>query len=245
MSEANESKKDKATAAPSGPADSTRFDEEQFALILRKAAELQARDTARPRGGISLREIEGIAAEAGIDPRYVRQALAVALPAAEPGPLGRLVGMPFRLDARHSVPGELDRQELSAIIDALQFAAGRPGSAREVLGGVEWKAKDAFGSVQASVRRTGDDTRIHIEADRRETAAVLGILFPVAGFLAGTLHAATAGAGAPAALIILASSAGGFGVARVIWEAISRKWRRRVEEMMTKVIGSIRTKRTD
>jgi hypothetical protein len=56
--------------------DSRRFDEREFSLILRKAAELQESDGNRPaRAGLTLREIEAIAAEAGIDARNVRGAV--------------------------------------------------------------------------------------------------------------------------------------------------------------------------
>ena len=52
--------------------DDQKYSEEEFALILRKAAELQASPKAVQRtGGMSLEEMKSIAQEAGIDPALV------------------------------------------------------------------------------------------------------------------------------------------------------------------------------
>ena len=223
--------------------DVRRYDETQFALILRKAAESQARETARPMGtGLSLSEIEGIAAEAGIEPRFVRQAV-TAVAGERRGAIARIVGFPFRFDAQHVVQGELPHGTLSTMVDALQTAHGRPGTAREVLGGVEWKARDTWGTTHASVRRTGAETRIHISADRSETAAVLITLAPFAGLAAGGILASVvdASAGLATAAITINGGLAGLAAARAVWSGVARRWRQRVDVLLDRSLLAIRS----
>lgn len=73
-----------------------RYSEEEFALILRKASEIQLSE-GRPKGtpeagsGLTLQEIRSIASEAGIDPEAVTRAASVlgALGWGEEGRIGR------------------------------------------------------------------------------------------------------------------------------------------------------------
>ena len=63
--------------------DDRRFSDREFALILRRAAELQESvQEESTSGGLTLAEIKGIGAAAGIDPELIAQA-ANALPPEE------------------------------------------------------------------------------------------------------------------------------------------------------------------
>lgn len=61
---------------PSPPA--RLYDEKEMRRLLERATELQKEEgsTPVPGGGLSLAELEEIAGEAGIDPRYLRRAAA-------------------------------------------------------------------------------------------------------------------------------------------------------------------------
>ncbi len=81
-----------------------KFSDEETALILRRAAELQAKEGR----GLSLRELEAAAAEAGIDVALVRRAaeeVAVAGPPAPAPASGGVLGSPLHLVHEHVVPG--------------------------------------------------------------------------------------------------------------------------------------------
>jgi len=58
------------------PDDGRKFNDEEVALIIKRAAELQQTEQAEQQPGhtLSLAEIEQIAKEAGIDPRMIRRA---------------------------------------------------------------------------------------------------------------------------------------------------------------------------
>ena len=79
----------------SPPDDERRYSDEEFALILRRAVEIEGRPTPEPEAptlplppsdGLTLTEIQEIAGEAGIDPAAVAEA-ASALSLAERSPL--------------------------------------------------------------------------------------------------------------------------------------------------------------
>jgi hypothetical protein len=113
-----------------------KFSDEESALILQRAAELQAREGR----SLSLRELEVAAAEAGIDVALVRRAaeeVAVAgPPAPAPAPVsGGVLGSPLHLVHERGVPddgrGSWD-DELTAIRHRLGLEGRVEASARQL-----------------------------------------------------------------------------------------------------------------
>ena len=70
-----------------------RYTEEEFALILRKASEIQESPGEgpgrHPGQGLTLEEIQSIAAEAGIDPQAVSRAAVVSAEVSSAGVTSR------------------------------------------------------------------------------------------------------------------------------------------------------------
>jgi hypothetical protein len=226
------------------PGAQQRFDEKEFALILRRAAELQERDaTHAPRSGMTLREIETIAAEAGIDPRHVRLAVQ-NLSSHEPTLWRKVAGPPASIHAQRTVAGEFDADALASLVDAAQAELGRPGTARDVLGGLEWMAKDSFGPVHVTARPRGGETRIQVSTDRKETAAVLLSLLPIAGMIGGGVAGSVL---VPVPEIVAAGMGlvAGVGAARVIWQTVVDRWQRRVRVILDRVASAAETARTE
>lgn len=226
------------------PGAQQRFDEKEFALILRRAAELQERDTTRsPRSGMTLREIETIAAEAGIDPRHVRLAVQ-NLSAHTPTLWRKVTGPSTSIHALRTVAGEYDADALATLVDAAQAELGRPGTARDVLGGLEWMAEDSFGPVHVTARPRGGETRIQVSTDRKETAAVLVTMLPITGMIAGGI----AGAAFLPVPEVIAAGAGlvaGVGAARLIWQTVVDRWQKRVRVILDRVVNAAETERTE
>jgi hypothetical protein len=214
--------------------DSRRFDEREFSLILRKAAELQESDGNRPaRAGLTLREIEAIAAEAGIEARNVRGAV-LALRDGASNPWRRILGPSSHIHAQTSVTSEYDDEALAAIVDAAQAETGRAGSAREVLGGIEWTGKDAMGTVQVAARRRGAETRIQVSTDRKEAVASIATLAPITCLVAGGAIGSLIGVAPLAAAGVAIVS--GVVAARLLWNGVARKWDRRVRRILDRVV---------
>lgn len=210
-----------------------RYDERQFALILRRAAELQERDTTHPIGaGLTRREIEGIAAEAGIDAKYVAQAM-LRVADGRAASWRHAVVPPSRLHVQRVLEGGIGPEALTRIIDEMQTVMGGPGSAREVMGGLEWSAKDNLGPLHLIVRPTGGKTRVQLATDRSGTAVVMGILIPAAAmFGAAVLASATP---VPALAAIPISAGAGLLTARVLWGRVVRKWQTRMDQLLDRI----------
>ena len=219
--------------------DSRRFDEREFSLILRKAAELQESDANRPaRAGLTLREIEAIAAEAGIDVRHVRGAV-LALRDGASHPWRRILGPSSHIHAQTSVTSEYNGEALAAIVDAAQAETGRAGSAREVLGGIEWNGRDTMGTVQVTARRRGAETRIQVSTDRKEAAASIATLAPITCLVAGGALGSLIGVAPVAAAGVAVVT--GVVTARLLWNGVARKWDRRVRRILDRVVLAAET----
>ena len=213
-----------------------RFDEREFALILRRAATLQQSDAARPpRSGLSLAEIESIAAEAGIDPAYVRQAVA-AVSSDAPTIGHRLIGAPARFQQERELSAALDREAIAAVIDIARTEFGRHGATREAFDGVEWTARDDYGSAWIAIRAHGGAPRVVVGADRTNAAWVLGILLPLGGLIVASLVAAAAGLD-PGPAVPTAGAVGGLLGARSLWRRTIARWQARVQRVLERVSG--------
>jgi hypothetical protein len=211
-----------------------RFDEKEFALILRRAAQLQQSDAAGPRGsGLSLAEIESIAAEAGIDPAYVRQAVVAV--SSDTATIGRrLMGAPARFQDQRQLPAPLDREALAAALDVARDEFGRHGATREVLDGVEWTARDDYGNAWIAIRARGGPPRVVAGADRTNAAWVLGTLLPIGGLIAGNALAALAGLD-PSITPTIIGAAGGLIGARALWRRTATRWQARVQRVLDRL----------
>jgi len=104
------------------------YSEEQVALILQRAAQLERGKEAQ--SGLSLAEIEAIARDAGMDPSLVRVAArSLGAEATERGLLRRLAGAPFRRTFERVVDGEIDIRHHEALLGDLR--SGVSGSSMQ------------------------------------------------------------------------------------------------------------------
>ncbi|MCJ7629849.1 MAG: hypothetical protein MUO50_15850, partial [Longimicrobiales bacterium] len=131
-----------------------RYSEEEFALILRKASEIQlssGNQSARlGTGGLTLEEIRSIATEAGIDPEAVTRAASVlgAMKWDEKAGLAAAIfGGPGKFHLDCELPGRLPPEEMGRILEQIRRAAEHQGEASEVLGGVEWKTVGELSAI--------------------------------------------------------------------------------------------------
>jgi DNA-binding transcriptional MerR regulator len=162
-----------------------RYSEEEFALILRKASEIQdppGGGSRRSRGhGLTLEEIQSIAREAGIDPQAVSRAAALLGSAewGEKGGLaGRIFGGPGTYHLSFQVPGRLPPEEYRAILELIRRTLEHQGEVAEVLGGVEWKTVGEVSAINVNISPHGGSTSIQIVGDRG-AAGALTFIFPI------------------------------------------------------------------
>lgn len=212
-----------------------RFSEQEMALILRRAAELQEGMDESPER--SLAEIQEIAAEAGIEPSYVAAAAAeMRRPREAPG----VLGAPTRFHSECLVPGELPSHALAAMVDCVRQHTGLHGDVTERLGIVEWRGRSPLGSILVTLAPRAGATCIGARVGRSDHAfvtAIVSVFFgataALAGLMAATLLATSALVGS--AMIAVCFLAGTVVSARILWRNAAERWRRRTRALVDAV----------
>jgi hypothetical protein len=225
-----------------------KFNEEEVALIIKRAAELQQTEQAEQEPGtaLSLSEVEQIAREAGIDPMLIRRA-AVGLD--QPPQTNRpsaWVGSPTRLVFERVVEGEVAIEEFEPLIAEIRRTFGENGLPSVLGRTLAWSSsgrglrRSSGRNLDVSVVTRGGVTTIRVEEELRNLAgALFGGL--VGGGGGGTTGASIAiGMGvfhsAPVAGLIWVSVAAGFyTLARTIFGKISAGRERQLRELIDRL----------
>jgi hypothetical protein len=218
-----------------------RYSEEQVALILRRAAQLDAGlDGSDIGDGLTLDEIERIARDVGLAPDLVARA-AAQIDAREPGAAERIFGGPVHFDAEYETRGELPRERYGDVVAAIRRVLGQSGKTSEVLDGLEWKSVGETTQVSVTVRPAGGHTKVQVLADRGGSA-MIAYVFPGMGALIG---GAIAGAiidpaSAVQGIAIMGTAAGaGFIAARTIWASATRRFRGKFATLVEGVTAQV------
>jgi len=210
-----------------------RFSEQEMALILKRAAELQ--EGADGRGvQRSLAEINEIATEVGIGPEFIAEAVAEL---QRPQPRTGWLGAPTRFHEEQSVSRKLTPDEISELLDQARAELGLHGEVHQVFDGVEWRARSALGASILTMGPRGDGTRIALTTERLDQAVVIGFGSVGIGFLTALGGVAIAMNVTDSALVasaIVAGSglAGTIVSARVLWLGVAERWRRRTRSIV-------------
>ncbi len=225
-----------------------RYSENEFALILRKASEIQLSDGGSQgggtTGGLTLDEIRSIATEAGIDPEAVTRAASImgAMDWDEKTSLvSAIFGGPSKFHLDCEIPGRLPPEEMGRILEHIRRAAEHQGEASEVLGGVEWKTVGDVSAINVNISPRGDSTSVQIVGDRN-AAGALSFTLPMMGaaVLVGILGASFEPTSAAGIISLVTGTLGaGFLTARTIFVSGSRKFRKKLTHLMDAVSMSV------
>jgi hypothetical protein len=219
-----------------------RFTDEEFALILRAATEIQAqRGASGPPAstgtGTSLEEIQAIAQEVGIDPEVVAEA-ASRLVAGGEGKEGFLTTHYLLSD---TVPGKLSDDGRVAVLQAIREASAIHGDGDVSGVGVEWSSpKNDTTQFRVSVYDVQGRQEVRVSVDRKGTAILTHLPPTVLGFVAGmgAAEALAPGSGWITAGIVAGGVGGGLALGRTIWRVTARRTRERAERILASV-GSV------
>ncbi len=164
-----------------------RYSDQELSLILKRATERQA---LSPRGGgdgLSLREIQEIAAEVGLSPEEV--AMAAAQVGAEAA--GHATGSAFEL----TIPAELDARQVEELFEAARDRTRADGTVSREPDGASWSSTSGLRSTRVAV--TSRRGRSRLTVSERGTVSTLGaavggvlvaiVLIPVSGLLFASL----------------------------------------------------------
>ncbi len=165
--------------------------------ILRAAARLQEEDHARnDQGlGLSLSEVEEIAAEAGIDPKFVRQAALVTSSEMDDDEDFHFWGGPITLRRNFIVNRALSKQEMEELVPVFQRIKDNGGSTDSLGNSVTWTSsarKDA-GSTVIMMQVDGDKTVCRLKSPVMMPGFLIHYIPFILSFMIGLPFAATAG----------------------------------------------------
>ena len=232
------------------PAPARRYDEKEVALLLRRAAELQrATPSVRDPSGLTLRELEEIAAEAGMDVAMLRQSAAELDAGASPGGASlaaRLTGGPLRTVLDRTLPGEIPAEAYAELLPVVLTAADLTGHASQVGSTFTWASQDQANlrQMQVLVSARGGTTRIRIEERYGGLAGAVfggglggiggGIGGALGGSLGGALGSVGLGLGIPA--VIIATTYAG---CRTFYRRFVARRRRVLERLLQELEGRV------
>ena len=231
------------------PGSNRRFNDEEVALIIKRAAELQQTEAIAddPASALTLAEVEQIAKEAGIDPSLIRRA---ALTLDRPGEVNRpspWAGAPTRLVFERVVDGEISTEEYEGLIDIVRRTMGDNGMPSVLGRTLAWSS-----SMQGSRRRghgrqvdvnvvsRGGVTTIRVEEELRNIAGALfgglvgggggGTTGISVGIGMGALHSPTM-----AVMIWLGVAGSFYFLARTLFARTSEKREKQLRDLITRL----------
>ncbi len=238
---------------------SRKFNDEEVALIIKRAAELQQTEQAadEPGNAMTLAEVEQIATEAGIDPRLIRRAAQGLDRPSESTRPSPWVGAPTKISFERVVDGEISNDDFEPLVNEMRRALGDNGIPSVLGRTLAWTStqgrarRNSRGrQIDVSVTSRGGVTTIRVEEELRNVAGALfgGLVGGGAGGTSGISMAIGIGVlhSAPLAGLIWIGAAGGFyTLARTIFGSISgkrerqlRDLARRLEEQVTDIIAA-------
>jgi hypothetical protein len=221
-----------------------RFTDQEMALILKRAAELQERSDGHGASR-SLGEISEIAAEVGIDRKFVDEAVAeMKQPIVRTGWLGA----PTRFQDERTIPGTATPDEIRLLLDRARADLGLHGEVKQVFDGIEWRARSPLGAAVLTIGPRGANTRIALTTERADQAGLVVVASCVVGglcALGGVVIAMNVADNALVASTIVAAS-GLFGTLasmRIMWRGIASHWRQRTRALVSDLTDRISTLR--
>lgn len=231
-------------AASAARVSESLYTEEELALILKRAAELQEGGAQPSNARYTLAEIQEIAAGAGIAASDVA-AVAAGLRDNRERSAHPLLGAPWRFRCDEMIDGEVSDDVVGELIDLARRELGVQGRVTEALGTVEWNGRDAFGSTHVTVTRRAGRTMIGVLSARTDAVAVAGVLGVTGAVVASVgLGIALATAGLVAPLAAVAGTIGATGSSwlstRITWRLYARRYAERATGLSASLISASR-----
>lgn len=217
-------------SSPPPPPDPTRrFTDQEVALVLQRAAEIEERRaTTSPSRGLTVKELRDIARDVGLSPEVIDEAIRTVHVSGR-APARSLLGAPLSHKLVRGVPGVLSEASLQALVRLLEEQVEATGTVTEALGTVRWTSVGRGHKFDRTtqVSFSTDQGETQIQVVQRYPSSLPAILHLVPGLwggaLGGAVVASAATGGAAALGIAVASVLGGAAIGRAIWTLLSRR----------------------
>jgi len=211
------------------------YSDEEFGLILRKAAELASRaeSSTTSSAGLTLIEMKSAAAQAGLDPALVERAARMLAATTTTSPLGRLTGGPLRHSHEARFLIKLDENTADLLLSTVRITSGLAG--RQDVGhsssmGMTWHDGGELESLSITARPEADGTIVSVALDRRGTLGVVAMVSGITTFFVVLFSVFALYPEAPALGVggLVAGIGGVLAATRAYWASSTRKVRERI-----------------
>lgn len=221
-------------------ADSSRlYGDKEIRAILKRAAERQHLDPDQPTGreGLTLEELQQVAAEAGIDPVHVEAAVAEMQRGDNTGQRGfHIWGGPIWVEQERIVPGEVTDAHWEAIVAEARHAFNKPGHV--VLAGCTrtWHYEKPNAKTHRVTVVPGEGkTRVRVYNEYvNYVAAIHGPLLSI-GFIIALLAAAFSGSVLLGTGLFIGIFGAAVVLARAFFGYVSRFQRDKTEQLTSRI----------
>ncbi len=219
------------------------YGEKEIGQILKRATELQHAEPPAPSAdSMTLSELEEVAAEAGIDPAYLRRAaIEVDAGTAERSTWAKFAGEELVLVKEITVPGELREDGFERIVAVIERGTSEHGQSSVLGRTLTWRAEMSNKSrtVQITVTSRDGQTSVRLEENLKKLA---GEYFGVFGFGGGMVGIGV-GANVGIGLLWPLFPVGVLGLTyigtRQIYRAIVKRRRRVMGQLFEQVLNEV------
>ena len=153
------------------------YTEKEISRILKRASAMQEQ-AAPESSGLSLEEIQQVAADAGIDPRFIVAAASELERQTDTERPFHLFGGPMSILEERTVAGRLTEEQREAVLADVRRVYRRAGTVNRIGRTLEWTHSDRNDQVQVSFTERGDRTEIRV-FERFQKVAVLMYVLPL------------------------------------------------------------------
>lgn len=171
------------------------YGEKEIGKILQRATELQHQEPSAPAAGVTLAELEEIAVEAGIDPKFLRRA-AVEIDSGVPDTSfwTKVVGDEMMLIREMTLAGEFADSGFERIVSTIQTHSREHGQPSLLGRTLTWRAETASKMRTIQITVSSRDGETHVRLEENLTQMAVGTL---SGMTAGLGLGAGLGVGTP------------------------------------------------
>lgn len=222
--------------------ESRRYSDKEISALLKRAMELQQSGSSVPEmgRGITLADLQKIAAEVGIEPHHLQVAAAELEAEGGLGERFHLLGGPLSINLERIVEGEIPEEKWEALVEEIRRSLGQMGTPSKFGNSLEWTTKD-----EATMP-------VHVTVSPREGQTKIRIMSQFGG-MAGAIHAPTLSIGVFVALLALTLPlplfvnigiyggivAGLFAGTRFVFGAWARKQKRKMKRLLDRLAALV------
>lgn len=226
-----------------------KFNDEEVALIIKRAAELQQTEQVaeEPGHAMTLAEVEQIAQEAGIDPRLIRRAAQGLDRPSDSNRPSPWAGAPTRLVFERVVDGEIPIDAYEPLVNEIRRTFGDNGVPSVLGRTLAWSSirgggrRNARGrQIDVSIASRGGITTIRVEEELGNLAG--GLFGGLVGGGGGGTTGISIGIGMQvfqspgmAAMLWVAVASGFYMLARTLFARTSAKREKQIRELLDRL----------